>query len=81
MQLLWCTATLDNFYAMYLILTANKENGSEMTFVADATKINFKNLKTYLWLDDVYRKQSEDINYKEVWHFGKKFWQKFYLSL
>ena len=45
MQLLWCTATLDKIYAMYLVLLANQENGSEMTFVADATKINIKNLK------------------------------------
>ena len=34
MQLLWCTASLDKFFMMYLVLTANKENDSEMTFVA-----------------------------------------------
>ena len=46
MQLLWCTATLDKFYAMYLVLAANQGNDSEMTCVVGATKINFKNLKT-----------------------------------
>ena len=46
MQLLWCTATLDKFYAMYLVLTANQESHSEVTCVAGAAKINFKNLKS-----------------------------------
>ena len=49
MLLLRYTATLEKFYAMYLVylvLTSNQENGSEVTCVAGATKINFKNLKT-----------------------------------
>ena len=45
-RLLWCTAMLDKFYAVYLVLTGNQENVSEMTFVAGAIKINLKNLKT-----------------------------------
>ena len=28
-------------------------DGSEMTFVVGATKVNLKNLKTLLWLDDL----------------------------
>ena len=43
-------AKLDKFYGIYLIL--NQANESEITFVAEVTKINFKNFKTYLWLDD-----------------------------
>ena len=39
-------AKLDKFYGIYLIL--NQANESEITFVAEVTKINFKNFKTYL---------------------------------
>ena len=35
------------------IMTMNVGNGPEMTFVAGATKINPKNLKTKLWLHDL----------------------------
>ena len=40
-QSLWCIAKVD------------KGNGSEMTLVVWAIKINLKNLKTYLWLDEM----------------------------
>ena len=33
------------------LFSTNQGNGSEMIFVAGATKINLKNLKTYLCLD------------------------------
>ena len=35
------------------LFSANQKNGSEITFVTGATKINLKNLKTQLWLDDL----------------------------
>ena len=35
------------------LFSANQGNGSEITFVAGATKINLKNLKTELCLDDL----------------------------
>ena len=35
------------------LFNANQVNGSEIRFVAGVTKINLKNLKIYLWLDDV----------------------------
>ena len=38
-------AKLDKFYSIYLVL-ANQGNGSEMTFVAGAAKINPQKLKT-----------------------------------
>ena len=41
------SAELDKFYAIYLVLT------TEMIFVAGTTKINLKNLKTYLCLDNL----------------------------
>ena len=46
MQRLWCAAALDKFYAMNSLLMATQENGSEMIFVAGASKINFKSVKT-----------------------------------
>ena len=36
MELLWYTAAIDKFYAMYLVPTANKKSGSKMTFVEGA---------------------------------------------
>ena len=39
-QPLWCTAKQDKFYVI-----THEGNGSEMKFVAGATKINLKNLK------------------------------------
>ena len=35
------------------LFSTNQGNGSEMRFVAGATKINLKNLKTQLCLDDL----------------------------
>ena len=40
-------------YTSFTQSITNQGNGSEMTFVAGATKINLKSLKTYLWLDDL----------------------------
>ena len=39
-------------HVLHDLFSTNQGNGSEMTFVAGATKINLKNLKTQLWLDD-----------------------------
>ena len=58
-QPLWCTAKLDRFYAINLVLT--KGNGSEMTFVAWATKIKLWK-PSYDWMTWCGQ-QSEDINY------------------
>ena len=35
------------------LFSINQGNGSEVTFVALATKVNLKNLKSLLWLDDL----------------------------
>ena len=35
------------------LLNTNQVNGSEIRFVAGVIKINLKNLKIYLWLDDL----------------------------
>ena len=39
-------------HVLHDLFSTNQGNGSEMTFMAGATKINLKNLKTQLWLDD-----------------------------
>ena len=35
------------------LFSINQGNGSEVTFVALATKVSLKNLKSLLWLDDL----------------------------
>ena len=35
------------------LFSINQGNSSEMTFVVEATKVNLKNFKTSLWLNDV----------------------------
>ena len=39
------------------LFSTNQGNGSEMTFVAGATKINFKNLKTQLLAVNYFHKK------------------------
>ena len=40
-------------HVLHDLFSINQGNGSEMIFVAWATKANLKNLKTLLWLDDL----------------------------
>ena len=47
--LMYCKAR-QNLRDLY---STNQGTGSEMIFVAGASKINLKNLKTYLCLDDL----------------------------
>ena len=40
-------------HVLCYLFSTNHENGSEMAFMAGATRINLKNLKKLLWLDDL----------------------------
>ena len=67
-QQLWCTAR----HVLRNLFSANQENGSEMTFVVGATKVNLRNLKTSLWLDDlmqatIWRHQLYSDGWFEPW--------------
>ena len=53
LQPLCCTAKLDKIYEPYLF--TSQGNGWEMAFVAEATKTNLSNFKTYLGLDDLMK--------------------------
>ena len=49
-------ATLTHYKARQILrdlFRTNQGNGLEMTYAAGATKINLKNLETYLWLDEL----------------------------
>ena len=40
-------------HVLHDLFSINQGNGAEVTFVAWATTVNLKNLKTLLWLDDL----------------------------
>ena len=64
------------------LVSINQWNGSEMTYVAVATKANLKNwTPSYDWMTWC-RQQSEDINYIVMEDLNLyQFWQKSYLNL
>ena len=49
-----CTVKLDTF--LFDLFSTNPGNGSEMTFVEGATKINLKKLTTWLFLGDLMQR-------------------------
>ena len=55
------------------LFSTNQRNGSEIRFVAGATKINPKNLKTWLCLDDLM--QANNLKHQLYFQIHFHFWQ------
>ena len=61
------------------LFSINQGNSSEMTFVVEATKVNLKNFKTSLWLNDMMQetiwrhKLYSDGRFKPLANSGKSF--------